>query len=353
MKFVDSVKIVVIAGKGGDGCVSFKKNKKNRRLVKANGSNGGCGGDVYLSIDPGMNTLSYFSYNRIFRAKNGSKGYSKNCTGKKGKDLTIKVPEGTKVFCQSTCQLLGDMVKDYNTSLIVAKGGRCGLGNSNFRYSVRKQSNLYNKNKGFAKLNSSRTGSPGELRHLLLELILMADVGVFGLPNSGKSSFLKAISEAKPKIANYPFTTLVPNLGTVKLNNYDNTFVVADIPGIIKGASMGLGLGIQFLKHLERCRMLLHFVDISVENQSDPVENILTIEQELYNYSSALALKKKWLVFNKIDLLNEYELKKKINYIIKSISWSGRYYMISVENNTNIILLCNDIMDHIKHDRDY
>lgn len=343
MRFIDSAKIVVFAGNGGNGCVSFQKKGGTRYLGKPDGSNGGDGGDVCLLSDCNLNTLDYFRYNRIFRATNGSRGYSKNCTGKRGKDLVIRVPRGTRVCCQDTSQILGDMMDD-NSLIIVAKGGRFGLGNSNFK----KYYSQYNKKKmSVFQLNSRVRGTQGENRRLLLDLVLIADVGLFGLPNSGKSSFLNIVSKATPKIANYPFTTLVPNLGVVKINEYNDQFVIADIPGIIKGAATGLGLGIKFLKHLERCRMLLHFVDIKPMDHSNPIENILAAERELLNFNIKLTFKTRWLVFNKIDLLSTSKIERKINHIIRSISWNSSYYAISVIDNKNIEHLCHDIAQFI------
>lgn len=346
MKFVDSAKITVIAGNGGNGCISFQKKGRNNLLKKPDGSNGGDGGNVWLLSDINMNTLNYFCYNRIFRAVHGEKGHSKNCTGKKGKDIFIKVPLGTKVYVQKTYKLLGDMIDYCNTPLIVAKGGRHGLGNNHFKYSFL--------NRQYKKALFYKTyGMLGECQDLLLELMLIADVGLFGLPNSGKSSFISMISNAKPKIANYPFTTLTPNLGTVQINDSygTNRFVVADIPGIIKGASYGLGLGIRFLKHLERCSMLLHFVDIGSIDSSNPVENIASVERELNNYNTTLIRKTRWLVFNKIDLLSQFKLENKIDHIIRSLQWKDRYYSISAIKGINVLSLCYDIMQFINHNK--
>lgn len=349
MKFVDSANITVIAGNGGDGCISFYKKKgKNNFLRRLDSSNGGDGGDVYLLSDVNMNTLNVFRYNRIFRAGHGFRGRSRNCTGKKGKDLLIKVPVGTRVYVQKTNKLLGDMINYSFTPLMVAKGGHHGSGNKYSKYF------LFNKQNMDSVYHKKIYGMSGELQHLQLELIMIADVGLFGLPNSGKSSFISMVSNAKPKIAHYPFTTLIPNLGTVQMDSYgDKRFVIADIPGIIRGASRGLGLGIRFLKHLERCRMLLHFVDISPSDNSNPIENILSIEQELNSYNDILINKTRWLIFNKIDLLSQCMLKNKIDYIIKALQWKDRYYSISVIDDVNVSSLCYDIMQFINHNNSF
>lgn len=343
MKFVDSAEITVIAGDGGNGYINFRKNRKNNWLKKPNSSKGGKGGDVCLLADTTKTTLEYFRFNHIFKAEHGCQGCHNNRTGKRGKDLIIKVPVGTRVYCQKTYELLGDMLNSHdNNTLIVAKGGLPSSENYYFNRYLRKDN---------VNLNqcSSLYKNKGEFRHLLLELILTANVGLFGLPNSGKSSFLSIVSQAKPKIAHYPFTTLTPNLGAVKINNHDAPFIIVDIPGITKGASEGLGLGTQFLKHLKRCQILLHFVDINPLDKSDPIENILIVEKELFSYDVNLVSKVRWLIFNKIDLVNGYELKIKINHIIQSISWKDRYYAISVVHKTNITSLCYDIMMFINN----
>ncbi|URJ28079.1 Obg family GTPase CgtA [Candidatus Blochmannia vicinus (nom. nud.)] len=334
MRFIDMTDITVVAGNGGHGCVSFQKTRKGGSfLKKPNGSNGGDGGNVWLLADPNVNTLNYFHFHHIFRAGHGQCGRSRGCTGKKGKDIFVKVPYGTRVSDKKTNELLGE-IDSHKKWLMVAKGGRHGFGNGHFKYDPRHK-----------KLCSTHGGA-GEFQHLNLELLLIADVGILGLPNSGKSSFIRVISSAKPKVADYPFTTLVPYLGVVQINDYDR-FVIADIPGIIKGASNGSGLGMRFLKHLEHCQILLHFIDIAPLDNSDPLENIITIRHELNNYSKKLICKPCWLIFNKIDLLERYVVEKKIEYIISSLQWKGRYYSISSTHNTNISLLCDSIMKFI------
>ncbi|WP_159714841.1 GTPase ObgE [Blochmannia endosymbiont of Camponotus nipponensis] len=337
MKFVDMVNIMVVSGNGGNGCVSFQRTgRRTSFLKKPNGSNGGDGGDVWLLADPNMNTLHYFYSNRVFRAGHGQCGRGRGCTGKKGKDVIVKVPWGTRVSYQKTDKLLGDM-GSHQKCLKVATGGRHGLGNGHFKYSLRCRKELCNTH-----------GAVGVTQHLLLESLLIANVGLLGLPNSGKSSFIRIVSSAKPKVADYPFTTLVPHLGVVQINSYDR-FVIADIPGIIKGASNGAGLGIRFLKHLEHCQILLHFIDIAPVDNSDPLENIVTIKHELSNYNEHLICKPCWLVFNKIDLLEKYVAEKRIEYIISALKWKGRYYSISSKHNINVLFLCNSIMQFINH----
>lgn len=333
VKYIDIINIIVIAGNGGRGYANVKKNKKGYFLSgKRNSSNGGDGGDVWLSVDSRINTLNHFYSCRIFRAGHGQFGRSGGRTGKKGSDVVIKVPWGTKVFIKETNSVLGNMDENQKY-LMVARGGVHGVGNGYFRSNCR-------------NINQKIHGLKGECQNLLLELLLVADVGIFGLPNSGKSSFLRAVSSAKPKVANYPFTTLSPYLGVVSINEYDK-FVVADVPGIVQGASKGLGLGMRFLKHLERCKMLLHFVDLAPEDNSDLVKNIITIKRELYNYNDILIYKPCWLVFNKIDLLKKYEVNRRIKYVLNELKWTGCYYYISSIYKINTDLLCNGIMRFI------
>lgn len=338
MKFVDTIDITVIAGDGGRGFVSFKKNKIGCILSgKGNSSNGGDGGDVWLLADSSFNNLNYFHSCRIFKAGNGECGKYGGRTGKRGKDIFVKVPWGTRILQKRTNKVLGNM-NSHQKCLMVAKGGRRGIGNNGHYKSHRYQT------------SQTMYGDKGEQQHLLLELLLIADVGVFGLPNSGKSSFVRAVSHAKPKIASYPFTTLMPYLGVVRVNNNDR-FIVADIPGIIKGASAGLGLGMKFLKHLECCKMLLHFVDIAPVDCSDPVKNIITIKNELLNFNSRLACKPCWLVFNKIDLLEISEIRRRIAYIVNTLCWGDRYYYISSMYRVHVSFLCKEIMQFIINDQ--
>lgn len=325
MKFIDETEIVVIGGNGGNGCISFRREKFIPR-GEPNGGDGGDGGNVYIISDKNLNTLVDLRFKKNFCAKNGQKGKKKNCTGKKGEDINISVPIGTKIFDKNTKKILVDMIS-HNQKILVAKGGLHGLGNSKYKCHINKLP--------IEKIN----GLPGEKFFLKLELMIIADVGLLGLPNSGKSTFLRSISSAKPKIANYPFTTLIPNLGVVNLKNKKN-FIVADIPGLIKGASNGIGLGIKFLKHLERCTILLHFIDIYPLNILNLIHDIYCITDELKKYSITLYNKPRWLIFNKIDLFDFNIVKKKISKIIKKLKWENEYYCISAKNNINVNILC-------------
>jgi GTPase len=292
MKFVDEAAILVVAGDGGNGCVSFRREKYIPN-GGPDGGDGGDGGDVYLLADENLNTLIDYRFEKSFRAERGQNGQSRDCTGKRGKDITIKVPVGTRVQDQGTGEILGDMTR-HEQRLMVAKGGWHGLGNTRFKSSVNRAP------------RQKTLGTAGEARDILLELLLLADVGMLGLPNAGKSTFIRAVSAAKPKVADYPFTTLVPSLGVVRMD-HEQSFVIADIPGLIEGASDGAGLGIRFLKHLERCRVLLHLVDIAPIDESDPVENAKVIINELQQYNENWLQKPRWLVFNKVDLIEKEE----------------------------------------------
>ena len=314
MKFVDEASILVVAGDGGNGCVSFRREKY---IPKGgpDGGDGGDGGDVWMEADENLNTLIDYRFEKSFRAERGQNGASRDCTGKRGKDVTIKVPVGTRVIDQGTGETMGDMTK-HGQRLLVAKGGWHGLGNTRFKSSVNRTP------------RQKTNGTPGDKRELLLELMLLADVGMLGMPNAGKSTFIRAVSAAKPKVADYPFTTLVPSLGVVRMDN-EKSFVVADIPGLIEGAAEGAGLGIRFLKHLERCRVLLHLIDIDPIDGTDPVENARIIISELEKYSQDLAAKPRWLVFNKIDLLDKAEAEEKAKAIAEALGWEDKYYLIS------------------------
>lgn len=329
MKFVDEAKILVIAGDGGNGCVSFRREKY---IPKGgpDGGDGGDGGDVYLLADENLNTLIDYRFETIFRAERGQNGQSRDCTGKRGQDNTIKVPVGTRIRDFSTSEIVGDMTR-HGQRLMVAKGGFHGLGNTRFKSSVNRAP------------RQKTMGTKGETRELLLELMLLADVGMLGMPNAGKSTFIRSVSAAKPKVADYPFTTLVPSLGVVRVDS-EQSFVIADIPGLIEGAAEGAGLGIRFLKHLERCTILLHLIDICPIDGSDPVENIKIIDAELEKYSEKLAQKPRWLVFNKVDLLTTEEANDRAKAIIETLKWQDKYYQISAVNQLGVKALCWDIM---------
>lgn len=332
MKFVDEATILVVAGDGGNGCVSFRREKY---IPKGgpDGGDGGDGGDVYLIADENLNTLIDYRFEKSFRAERGQNGQSRDCTGKRGKDIVVKVPVGTRVIDQGTGETLGDMTR-HGQKLMVGKGGWHGLGNTRFKSSVNRSP------------RQKTMGTPGEKRDLQLELMLLADVGMLGLPNAGKSTFIRAVSAAKPKVADYPFTTLVPSLGVVRMDS-EQSFVVADIPGLIEGAADGAGLGIRFLKHLERCRVLLHLIDIDPIDESDPVENALIILGELEKYSEKLFNKPRWLVFNKIDLISEEEAQSRAKAVADALGWEGKYYLISAASRTGVNELCWDVMSFI------
>lgn len=329
MKFVDEAAIRVEAGDGGNGCVSFRREKY---IPKGgpDGGDGGDGGDVFMVADENLNTLIDYRFEKSFRAERGQNGQSKACTGRRGQDITIKVPVGTRVLDQGTGEVLGDLTR-HGQKLMVAKGGFHGLGNLRFKSSVNRTP------------RQKTNGTPGDKRELLLELMLLADVGMLGLPNAGKSTFIRAVSAAKPKVADYPFTTLVPSLGVVRMDN-EQSFVVADIPGLIEGASDGAGLGIRFLKHLERCRVLLHLIDIAPIDESDPIENAHIILNELQQYSEKLAQKPRWLVFNKVDLIDKDEAEARAKAIADALGWEDKYYLISAANREGVTALCWDVM---------
>lgn len=332
MKFVDEATILIVAGDGGNGCVSFRREKY---IPKGgpDGGDGGDGGDVYLLADENLNTLIDYRFEKSFRAERGQNGQSRDCTGKRGKDIIIKVPVGTRVIDQGTGETLGDMTR-HEQKLMVGKGGWHGLGNTRFKSSVNRSP------------RQKTMGTPGEKRDLQLELMLLADVGMLGLPNAGKSTFIRAVSAAKPKVADYPFTTLVPSLGVVRMDA-EQSFVVADIPGLIEGAAEGAGLGIRFLKHLERCRVLLHLIDIAPIDETDPVENARIILGELEKYSEKLFNKPRWLVFNKTDLLSAEEAQSRAKTIAEALGWEDKYYLISAASRNGVTDLCWDVMSFI------
>lgn len=334
MKFVDEAKIRVEAGDGGNGIVSFRREKF---IPKGgpDGGDGGNGGDVYMRADTSVNTLIDFQFQKFYMAGRGKNGGPANCTGAAGEDIIIRVPLGTRVIDDDTGEVIGDLIKE-NQVLLVAKGGFHGLGNTRFKSSINRAP------------RQKTNGTSGDKRYLRLELMLLADVGMLGLPNAGKSTFISSVSAARPKIADYPFTTLEPSLGVVRVGE-GRSFVVADIPGLIEGASQGAGLGHRFLRHLERCRVLLHLVDLQPVDGSDPVENIKTIEQELALYSEKLAQKTRWLVFNKCDIHTEDELKEIIDDILTRLDCKDqKYYVISAAAGINVKPLCSDVMNELE-----
>ncbi len=333
MKFVDEVVIDLEAGKGGNGCLSFRR-EKYIPLGGPDGGDGGKGGSIYLEADPNLNTLVDYRYTRRFKAQKGEHGMGSQCTGKHGEDMFLRVPMGTQVFDTETNELLGEVLTAHER-LLVVKGGERGLGNCHFKSSTNRAP------------RQTVPGGLGESRRIRMELKLLADVGLLGLPNAGKSSLIRAVSAATPKVADYPFTTMHPNLGVVSAGPY-KSFVMADIPGVIEGAAEGAGLGLKFLKHLTRTRLLLHIVDLAPFDEHDVAADIQLIREELIKYDQDLAEKECWLVFNKVDLLPEDEASTRAAAIVKQISWTGKIYMISALKNLETRPLVYDIMKKLE-----
>ncbi len=334
MKFVDEASIEVFAGKGGNGCVSFRREKYIPR-GGPDGGDGGDGGSVILEGSASLNTMVDYRFTRKFRAQNGESGKGRNCTGKAGEDVVLPVPLGTTIIDEDTEEVLGD-IRDAGDRLTVAQGGFHGIGNTRYKSSINRAPRQFSE------------GTPGESRRLKLELKVLADVGLLGLPNAGKSTFIRSVSAATPKVADYPFTTLVPNLGVVKVDAY-RSFVVADIPGLIEGASEGAGLGIRFLKHLTRNRILLHLVDVAPFDESDPAEAAASITRELERFSPTLSARPRWLVLNKIDLVDSETLAERRQSIIDALDWQGPVYEIAAINGTETDRLAGDLMTAIEH----
>ena len=334
MKFVDEAKIKVQAGDGGRGMVSFRR-EKFVPFGGPDGGDGGGGGSVVLVADPGLNTLADFRFQRSFKARNGEPGGSRDCSGKGGEDLEVAVPVGTVVYDVDTEETLGDLA-EAGARLLVARGGKGGLGNQHFKSSTNRTP------------RKATPGYPGEKRELRLEMKLLADVGLLGLPNAGKSTLISAVSAARPKVADYPFTTLYPNLGVVYVGHHQS-FVMADIPGLIEGAADGAGLGIRFLKHLQRTRLLLHVIDIAPPDpQSDPVKDARSIVAELKKFSPELAARERWLVLNKIDLLTKDEVEKRCREIVRRLRFKGRVFRISGANRDGTDELCRAVMGRLE-----
>jgi GTPase len=334
MKFVDEAVIAVEAGHGGRGAIGFRREK----FVPFGGPDGGDGGDgadVYLVGTAGINTLADFRYRRTFRGPNGTPGSGQECTGACGVDVEVPVPIGTVVVDIDTEEQLGDVI-GLGQRLLVAKGGKGGWGNTRFKSSTNRTP------------RKAMPGLPGEKRQLRLELKVMADVGLLGFPNAGKSTLIRAVSAAKPKVADYPFTTLHPNLGVVSVGIH-RSFVMADIPGLIEGAAEGAGLGIRFLKHLQRTRVLLHLIDIvPPDPDADPVRDARAIVSELKKFNADLVKKERWLVLNKVDLLPAAEAEKLCQDIVRRLRWKGPVYRISGLARQGTELLCQDIMKRLE-----
>ncbi len=330
MKFVDEVTIQVRAGDGGNGCVSFRR-EKFIPMGGPDGGDGGDGGSVFLLGDENINTLADFRHARSFSAPRGEKGGGANCTGRGGDDLHIRVPIGTIVTAEEAGECIGELLAA-GQLLRVAQGGFHGLGNARFKSSVNRTP------------RRATSGTPGEVRRLRLELKVLADVGLLGLPNAGKSTLIRAVSSARPKVADYPFTTLYPHLGVVSVGLH-RSFVVADIPGLIEGASSGAGLGMRFLKHLARTRLLLHLVDVApLDPAEDPVRAVRSIEHELREFSAELPERERWLVLNKVDLMPEDERDAVCQDILQRLDWHGPYFMVSALSGLGVRELSERVM---------
>jgi GTPase len=330
MKFVDEARIRVHAGHGGRGSTSFRR-EKFVPYGGPDGGDGGHGGSVYLRAVPGINTLADFRVERTFKAPSGEPGAGRDCTGATGADLYIAVPAGTVVRDVDTAEQLGDLTTA-GATLLVARGGKGGWGNTRFKSSTNRAPRQFG------------PGLPGEKRTLELELKVIADVGLLGMPNAGKSTLIRAVSAARPKVADYPFTTLYPNLGVVDVGEH-RSFVMADIPGLIEGAAEGAGLGIRFLRHLQRTRLLLHIVDIApLDPASDPVHDARAIVAELRRFSQELAAKPRWLVLNKRDLLPDEDAERRAREIARRLRFGGKSFLISAATGRGTRELCEAVM---------
>ena len=334
MKFVDEATIRVQAGNGGHGCLSFRREKFIER-GGPDGGDGGNGGSVFLVADKSINTLVDFRVARNFRAESGQQGAGRNKTGRSGNDLEVRVPCGTVIDDIDTGELIGDLTDD-GEQIKVADGGRGGLGNTRFKSST---------NRAPRKITH---GTPGEARHLALELKLLADVGLVGLPNAGKSTLIRAMSAARPKVADYPFTTLHPNLGVVSVGALQS-FLMADVPGLIEGAAEGAGLGLQFLKHLQRTRLLLHLVDFApMDEDANPAADFRAIQDELAKFSDDLAGKPRWLVMNKIDLITGEQLAAAKERLLGELDWDGSVFEVSAVTGAGTGALGQAVMQYLE-----
>lgn len=337
MKFVDEAYIHVEAGDGGGGCVSFRREKYIPR-GGPDGGDGGNGGSVFLIADTNLNTLVDFRHRRRFAAQRGQNGMGRDMTGRGGEDLLVRVPAGTRVRDEETGERIGELLNG-GEHLLVAQGGFHGIGNARFKSSTNRAP------------RQSTPGTPGERRQLHLELILLADVGLLGFPNAGKSSLIRKVSSARPKVADYPFTTLHPNLGVVRLGR-ERSFVIADIPGVIEGAAEGAGLGVRFLKHLARTRLLLHLVDIApLDELTDPAEQVRKIERELAAFGEDLSEKERWLVLNKRDLLDPADFEQCQAGILERLGWVGPVFGISAVTGEGTAALIEALMRQLEQTR--
>jgi len=337
MKFIDEARIEVIAGDGGNGCASFRR-EKFRPFGGPDGGDGGKGGSIYVVADRNINTLVDFRYSKTHHSRNGEPGRGSDCYGKGAEDVYLRMPVGTLIVDDLNGEIVADLMEHGQTELL-AKGGEGGWGNIHFKTSTNRAP------------RQKTEGKEGERRTLRLELKVLADVGLLGMPNAGKSTFITAVSNAKPKIADYPFTTLHPNLGVVRVS-HEKSFVIADIPGLIEGAAEGAGLGHQFLRHLSRTGLLLHIVDLSgFDTKADPVKETKALVKELEKYDEELVNKPRWLVLNKLDVVEESERKKVVKDFVKRMAWKGPVFEISALNREGCQDLVNAIYLHLEAKR--
>jgi len=337
MKFIDEAKIEVIAGNGGNGVASFCR-EKFRPFGGPDGGDGGKGGSIWAVADRNINTLVDFRFSKLHKARNGENGRGADCYGKGADDILMRMPVGTLIVDQNDGELVADLTEHGQTALL-AKGGEGGWGNIHFKSST----NRAPRQKG--------DGKEGERRELKLELKVLADVGLLGMPNAGKSTFISAVSNARPKIADYPFTTLHPNLGVVRVS-HEKSFVIADIPGLIEGAADGAGLGVQFLRHLQRTGLLLHIVDLAPFDSSiDPVKEAKAIVKELKKYDESLFEKPRWLVLNKLDMVPEQERAKRVKDFVKRFGWKGQVFEISALTHDGCQDLVIEIYNYLAEQR--
>lgn len=329
MKFIDQAIITIKAGNGGNGIISFKREKNNSK-GGPDGGDGGDGGSIFFKADKNINTLIDFSFKKFIQAENGESGKNRNKSGKKGKNIKLLIPLGTKIINCNTNEIIKEF-KYHKQSFLILQGGWHGLGNYRFKSATN-------------RTPKKRTlGKIGETIKIKLELSLLADIGIIGLPNVGKSTFMRSVSSAKPKVGNYCFTTLKPNLG-VFFTKSNKNIIFADIPGIIKGASKGVGLGLKFLRHIEKCKILLHIVDLSIPNYKKIIYDINILNREIKLYKNKLYKKKKWLIFNKSDLLKKKDIQKKIHKILKKIQNVEKYFIISAIKKTGLNILCKNLV---------
>ncbi|GGI20188.1 MAG: GTPase ObgE [Oxalicibacterium faecigallinarum] len=336
MKFIDEAKIEVIAGDGGNGVASFCR-EKFRPFGGPDGGDGGKGGSIWAVADRNINTLVDFRYSKIHKAKNGENGRGSDCYGKGADDIFLRMPVGTLVIDQNDGELVADLT-EHGQQILLAQGGEGGWGNIHFKSSTNRAP------------RQKTEGKEGQRRELRLELKVLADIGLLGMPNAGKSTFITAVSNARPKIADYPFTTLHPNLGVVRVS-HEKSFVIADIPGLIEGASDGAGLGHQFLRHLQRTRLLLHIVDLAPFDNVDPVKEAKAIVKELKKYDETLFDKPRWLVLNKLDMVPEEERAKRIKDFVKRFGWKGPVFEISALTREGCNDLVLEIYDYLEQQR--